>query len=121
MVDYAGRTSMVSTAGMKAEQTNDSTTTAADVQQQLEKLSHDISELTKIVAAFGNAKVKEAGDRASMLGADMAERSNQAIEATRSSIAAMEQDLEEQIRSRPLQAVGIAAAIGFLAAIVTRR
>ncbi|SMD01523.1 DUF883 family protein [Rhizobium sp. RU36D] len=112
---------MASTAGIKVEDINDSKATAADVQQQLEKLSQDISELTKIVAAFGNAKVKEAGDRATMVGADVAERSAQAIEATRSSLASMEQDLEAQIRSRPLQAIGIAAGIGFIAALLTRR
>lgn len=112
---------MASTAGIKVEETNEPSATAGDVQQQLEKLSQDISELTRIVAAFGNAKVREAGDRATMVGADVAERSAQAFEATRSSLAAMEQDLEAQIRARPLQAIGIAAGIGFLTAILTRR
>lgn len=113
---------MASATGAKtAERLDPSAATAADVQAQLDKLSQDISELTKLVAAFGNAKVKEAGDRASMLGAEVADRSALAFEATKSSLNAMEQDLEAQIRAKPLQAVGIAAAVGFIAAILTRR
>lgn len=99
----------------------ESAATAAEVQAQLEKLSQDIAQLTQAVAAFGNAKVREAGDRAALLGVDVAARSSQAFEATKSSLAAMESDLEAQIRNRPLQAIGIAAGVGFLAALLTRR
>lgn len=112
---------MASIRTAKLEDETEAAATAADVQQQLEKLSQDIGELTKIVAAFGNAKVKEAGDRATELKDEVTERSAMAFEATRSSLVSMEEDLEAQIRAKPLQAVAIAAGVGFIAAMLTRR
>ncbi|PZU85355.1 MAG: hypothetical protein DI528_12465 [Shinella sp.] len=95
--------------------------TVEDIQAELEKLRNDIAALTQTLASFGNGKLKEAGDRASQLGADVAEASAQYVDTARTGLAAAEQDLEAHIRSRPFQSVAIAAGIGFVAALLTRR
>lgn len=100
---------------------NSDDATVQDVQAELERLRNDISALTQTLASFGNGKLKEAGDRASQLGADVAEASAQYVDTARNSLAVAEQDLEAHIRSRPLQSVAIAAGIGFVAALLTRR
>ena len=111
---------------MAAASTTDRTTakedaSTRDVQAELENLRRDIAALTQALTALGNDKLQEAGSRASKLGADVAEASTQAFRSARSSAVSAEHDLEAQIRSHPLQAIGIAAGIGFLAALLTRR
>ena len=94
---------------------------AGDVQAELENLRRDIAALTQTVASFGTGKLKEASVRASQLGAEAAGVSAQYVESARDSLRSAEQDLEAQIRSKPLQAVAIAAGVGFLAALLSRR
>jgi len=98
-----------------------SSASAGDVQAELENLRRDIAALTQTLASFGSGKIKEAGTRASQLGAEAADVSAQYVESARSSIAAAEQDLEAHIRRKPLQSMAIAAGIGFLAAVLSRR
>ncbi|NML76504.1 DUF883 family protein [Rhizobium sp. S-51] len=98
-----------------------SSASASDVQAELENLRRDVAALTQALASFGNGKLKEAGNRATQLGADVADVSAQYVESARSSLATAEQDLEAHIRSRPLQSIAVAAGIGFLAAVLSRR
>ena len=94
---------------------------AGDVQAELENLRRDIAALTQTVASFGTGKLKEASVRASQLGTEAADVSAQYVESARNSLRSAEQDLEAQIRAKPLQAVAIAAGVGFLAALLSRR
>ncbi|MBW8319355.1 MAG: hypothetical protein K0M49_02925 [Arenimonas sp.] len=94
---------------------------AGDVQAELENLRRDIAALTQTVASFGTGKLKEASVRASQLGTEAADVSAQYVESARNSLRSAEQDLEAQIRAKPLQAVAIAAGVGFIAALLSRR
>ncbi len=94
---------------------------AGDVQAELENLRRDIAALTQTVASFGTGKLKEASIRASQLGSEAADVSAQNVESARDSLRSAEQDLQAQIRAKPLQAVAIAAGVGFLAALLSRR
>lgn len=94
---------------------------ATDVKIQLEKLSQDVAALTQSIAALGSATVQAAGEKANKLSADVVDASAQAYYSARGSVLSVEQDLEAHIRSRPLQSVAIAAGIGFIAALLTRR
>ncbi|WP_454285944.1 DUF883 family protein [Rhizobium arsenicireducens] len=94
---------------------------ASDVQADLENLRRDIAALTQTVASFGTGKLKEASNRASQLGAEAADASAQYVESARNTVRSAEQDLEAHIRNKPLQAIAIAAGVGFLAALLTRR
>jgi len=94
---------------------------AGDVQAELENLRRDIAALTQTVASFGTGKLKEASIRASQLGSEAADVSAQYVESARDSLRSAEQDLQAQIRAKPLQAVAIAAGVGFLTALLSRR
>lgn len=94
---------------------------ASDVQADLENLRRDIAALTQTVASFGTGKLKEASNRASQLGAEAADASAQYVESARNTVRSAERDLEAHIRNKPLQAIAIAAGVGFLAALLTRR
>lgn len=83
---------------------------AADVREQIDKLNRDIAELTKALKAYGSNKVQDAADA-----------SQAALDSARASVASFEEDLEASIRARPIQAIAIAAGVGFLAALITRR
>lgn len=94
---------------------------SADVEKQLEKLSADIAALTKVVASFSNGKLDEAQQQARTIAEEISQRSAAAAADIKERIITAESDLEGQIRRNPLAAVGIAAGVGFLAALLSSR
>lgn len=85
----------------------------SDIEAELTRLRDDISTLTKTVSDFGNGKVQSATNSVS-------KTSQEALEAVRDEVSSLESDFKKRVRSNPLQAIGIAAGIGFLAAMMTR-
>ncbi len=94
---------------------------ATDVEKQLEKLSAEIAALTKIVASFGTGKLDEASQQAKTLADEVAQRSSAAAADIKDRLTTVESDLENHIRTHPLASVGIAAGLGFILAILSRR
>lgn len=115
--------SMTGKAGekMQEEAVGNPDANLQDVQAELDNLRRDIAALTQAITSLGSAKLQEAGARATEMGAEMAGASAAAYQSARDGLRSAEQDLETRIRNNPLQAVGIAAGIGFLAALLTRR
>ncbi|MCM2475999.1 DUF883 family protein [Rhizobium sp. CG5] len=105
----------------KISGTNGASASASDIEAQLEQLRLDLAELTRTVASFGSGKVQEATNRAARIGNEVAEASAEVIQSARSSLVSAEEDLEAHIRNKPLQSICIAAGVGFLAALMTRR
>ena len=95
--------------------------TGVDVEIRIEELRNEIAALTKTLAAFGATKVDDYRAGLDRLAADAIATSRQAFASARDEAISLEESLENQIRSRPLPAVGIAVGIGFLAALLTRR
>lgn len=98
--------------------------TAADSKElevQLQQLREDIANLAKTVAAIGNDKANEVKGRARRVANEAADASMQMVEAAREQALSYERDLERQIRTNPIQSVAIAAGVGFLFALLTRR
>lgn len=104
-----------------ALKSNGSRATAEDVEDRIEELRNEIAALTKTLAAFGATKVDDYKAGLDRLAADAIATSSRAFEAARSEAISLEEGLETHIRNKPLQSVGIAVGIGFLAAILTRR
>ncbi|MGR6433024.1 DUF883 family protein [Rhizobium sp. PAMB 3174] len=94
---------------------------AADIEEQLQKLSADVAALTKTMADFGNGKMDEAVKQARSLKDDMVERSAVVAADTKKRLVSAESDFEDQVRAHPLAAIGIAAGVGFLAALMSKR
>lgn len=104
----------------------------ADLEAQLAKLTSDLATLGKTVAAYGGARATEVGEQARSLtetmteqarvvGEAIAERSGAAAEVARARLVSAEGRIEDGIRANPLAAIGIAAGVGFLAALMAKR
>ncbi|MCO5731771.1 YqjD family protein [Rhizobium sp. SSA_523] len=93
----------------------------ADVERQLQQLRDDISSLAKAVAAAGSTKAEDLKFKARRASSDALDASAQMMDAARAQAMSMERDLERQIRTKPLQSVAIAAGLGFLFALLSRR
>lgn len=92
-----------------------------DIEEQLAKLSEDMKALTGIVADFSSGKVSEAKAQAADISDNVKSRSISTFNKASKRVSAAESDFEDQIRDNPLAAVGIAAGVGFLLAMVTKR
>lgn len=95
--------------------------TTADLQQQLDQIRKDIAGLTETIASLAAGKAEQVKAQAYKAGSDAAEASVNAFEAARDQVCAAQADLEDHIRAKPLQSLGIAAGIGFFLAILSRR
>jgi ElaB/YqjD/DUF883 family membrane-anchored ribosome-binding protein len=95
--------------------------TQKDIEAQLQQLREDIASLARSVAAVGNEKASEVRGKARRAAHDAADASMHMVEAAREQAMSLERDLERQIRTNPIQAVAIAAGVGFLFALMTRR
>lgn len=98
-----------------------SSASTKDIEVQLQQLRDDISSLAKTVAAVGNDKANEVKGKARRAANEAADASMQAVDAAREKALDFERDLEKQIRAKPIQSVAIAAGVGFLFALLTRR
>jgi ElaB/YqjD/DUF883 family membrane-anchored ribosome-binding protein len=92
-----------------------------DLEDQITELRREIAALTKNIAAFGSAKVDDYKADIESLAADAVSASLNALGRAKDEAISLEEGFEEQVRARPLQAIGIALGVGFLAALLTRR
>jgi ElaB/YqjD/DUF883 family membrane-anchored ribosome-binding protein len=101
--------------------TGQSSGSSKDVEAQIHQLRDDIAALARSVAAVGNDKASEVRGKAKRAANEAADASLQMMEAAREQAMTWERDLERQIRTSPLQSIAIAAGVGFLFALMTRR
>ena len=94
---------------------------AQDIEAELARVREDIAALARSVQSFGSAKTSEVKARASKAGTDIAEASQDALDQVRREFEDLEHQLQGHVRRHPLQALGIAAGVGFLAAMLMRR
>lgn len=83
---------------------------SGDVQADLEALRRDIAALTETVASFGSGKIRQAS-----------ETSQQYIDSARERFMNVEEDIEAYVRSRPMQSLAMAAGVGYVLALLSRR
>jgi ElaB/YqjD/DUF883 family membrane-anchored ribosome-binding protein len=114
-------TSSASSAQTEFTRSRNGATPPSDIEAQLQQLREDIANLAKTVAAVGNEKATEVKGKARRAATDAADASMQMVEAAREQALSYERDLERQIRTNPIQSVAIAAGVGFLFALLTRR
>jgi ElaB/YqjD/DUF883 family membrane-anchored ribosome-binding protein len=95
---------------LAAAASTDSGATSSDVQAELENLRRDIAALTQTIASFGSGKIREAG-----------ETSQQYIDSARDTLLTVEEDVEAYVRAKPLQSLAMAAGVGYLLALISRR
>jgi ElaB/YqjD/DUF883 family membrane-anchored ribosome-binding protein len=96
-------------------------TTVEDVEERMQELRNEVAALTRTLASFGATKVDDYKSGLDRLASEAIASSSRAFSSARDEAVSLEESLEAQIRSRPLQSVGIAVGVGFLAALLTRR
>jgi ElaB/YqjD/DUF883 family membrane-anchored ribosome-binding protein len=92
-----------------------------DIEARLEEMRAEMTRLSEALTSLGSTKLDEYKAGIDKLAADAVSTSLSALKTAKSEAVSLEESFEGQIRSHPLQAIGIAAGIGFLAAIMTRR
>ena len=98
-----------------------SSASRSDIEAQLQQLRDDIANLARTVAAVGSDKAGDYRNRVRKATNDATDVSMQMVEAARDQALSLEKDLEGKIRTNPLQAVAMAAGVGFLIALLVRR
>jgi ElaB/YqjD/DUF883 family membrane-anchored ribosome-binding protein len=92
-----------------------------EMQQRIEDLKNEIASISRTLAAIGGQKAEDYRDTVEKLAADAVSASAKAFDAARTEALSLEQSFERQVRENPLRAIGIAAGVGFLFALLTRR
>lgn len=111
----ATATSILKDAGKEARANAD------NLEARVEQLTAQLAELARSVSNHGSGTLETLASEARRVKDDVADRSVAIASAAKDTVIAAEGDLEQRIREHPLTAIGIAAGIGFLAAILTKR
>ena len=109
------------TATKSARAANGASASKDDLAQEIEGLRRDLSALMDLFADLGDAGIRAASDVTREKSAEARHRGAAAYAELSARASDFEQQAAESIRRHPLQALGVAAGIGFLAAILTRR
>ena len=100
-------------------QTSDNAS-SKEIEAQLQQLRDDLASLARSVAAAGSEKADAYRSRVRRASNEAADASLQMVDAAREQALSLEKDLERKIRTNPLQAVALAAGVGFLIALMAR-
>jgi len=92
-----------------------------ELEQRLDDLKNEIASISKTLAAIGGQKVEDYRAGMERLASDAVSASLKAFDSARSEAVSLEESFEDQVRAHPLRAIGIAAGIGFLFALMSRR
>ncbi len=112
---------MATTSTKSAKAENGARDTAQDLEADIQQLKEDIAKLAKQLAATGEHSYG-AARRAAADGADrLRVEGEAALENIRSNAKDIEQQLMTSVREKPVTALAIAAGVGFLFALMTRR
>jgi ElaB/YqjD/DUF883 family membrane-anchored ribosome-binding protein len=112
----------MATAASRAEKTeNGGSVTTRDLEADIQQLRDDIAKLAKQLAATGEHSYG-AMRRATAEGADQLRLQGEAaLETIRTNAKDIEQQVLTTVREKPVTALAVAAGIGFLFALMTRR
>lgn len=93
----------------------------ATIEENIERLRGDIAGLAQSITRYGADKTDEYKKRANRAGNDLAKVSQETLDSLSEELAGLEKALSNRVREKPLQALGIAAGVGFLVAFLARR
>lgn len=108
------------TAATSTKADNDAVS-AREIEENIQRIRNDISALAGSLKDYGTGKGTEYKAKASAAGQDLTKMSQDVLKDLTSELKNCEEKLSSQVRRHPLQAIGIAAGVGFLAALLARR
>lgn len=105
---------MAASSSSSSPSTKSDAPSTADLEAQIETLRKDFAELIDSLGAAGGAKASEIKAKAK-------EKAKGAYASAEAQAHRADQEISGFVRERPYAAIGIAAGIGFLAALLARR
>ena len=90
------------------------------LEDQIAQLQADLKAITATLAKLGTNKVNEARDTARDEVRHLQAQGQHVIEEAQDQVGAIEQQLKDTIREKPLTAVASAVGIGFILALLSR-
>ena len=103
-------------ANNKSESTKD-----ADLTKQIEELRSDIASITELLAKRGSEDVINLQERARGVAKSAVDKAQDKLTDLSEDAGRAEARMMLEIRKKPLAAVGLAAGVGFLAALLVRK
>lgn len=93
----------------------------AQLEDQVAQLQDDIKSIAATLARLSNEKVSEVRDVARSEARHLQRQGQHVIDDVQDQASAMEMQLKDTIREKPLTAVASAVGIGFILALLSRR
>ncbi len=100
---------------------DDATQTNPDLQAQVAALKDDIANIAATLAKIGKNSTREARANAANSFESAKVRGEEVLEDLKSQALDIEDRLTETIRDKPLTSIAVAAGVGFLLALISRR
>lgn len=92
----------------------------AQLEDQVSQLQDDIKAIAATLARLSNEKVNEVRDVAKSEARHLQRQGQHVVEDVQEQASALEQQLKDTIREKPLTAVASAVGIGFILALLSR-
>lgn len=93
---------------------------AKDIEMQISQLTDDLAALTKIVSSYGDGKAAELKGKANQKGNEIVASTQEIVDTAKEEMSELEKNVKAHVRSQPLRSVGIAAAVGFVLALIIK-
>lgn len=91
-----------------------------DLEAQVSQLQADLKTITNTLTRMGENKVGEVRTTAKQQAAALKDKGEELIENAQDEFGAIEKQIKDTIREKPLTAVAGAVALGFILAVITR-
>lgn len=91
-----------------------------DLEAQVAQLQADLKAITHTLTRLGEEKVGDVKSAAQHRAQSFADRGQAALDSAQDEFGAIEKQIKDTIRDKPLTAVAGAIALGFLLAVITR-
>ena len=91
-----------------------------DLEAQVAQLQNDLKAITHTLGRMGETTVGEVRSTAKARAAEIRGKGEELIESAQDEFGALEKQVKDTIREKPLTAVAGAIALGFVLAVITR-
>ncbi|MTI45245.1 ElaB/YqjD/DUF883 family membrane-anchored ribosome-binding protein [Roseibium hamelinense] len=94
---------------------------AEEIEANIRRIREDIAALAGTLKRYGAGKSDEYRARAAAAGDELHQKADEALSSLNEELGELEKELAVRVRRNPLQALGVAAGIGFLVALLVNR
>ncbi|SNY91314.1 protein of unknown function [Cohaesibacter sp. ES.047] len=108
-------------ANKSTQTTKTDSTSDAAINEQIDQLRKDIAGISQILAKRGSEDVIRFQDRAKASALTAADKATEALTDANKELGRAEAKVMLEIRKKPLAAIGIAAGVGLLVGLMSRK